>query len=125
MNTSAIRKIFTFSLKARAISGNESLKLPQSKNVLLTSSQPGARVIAKPTTRTKSAELAIATAGVPRAAPAAGTPPAGRARPKRGRSGGRPRRTPPRRGPASAARLLLQDRRAGRLRQPRLLDLAQ
>jgi hypothetical protein len=62
MNASAIRKIFTFSLKAEAISGNESLKTPQSKKVVLTSSQPGLRVIARATSATKTTVETTATA---------------------------------------------------------------
>ena len=36
MNASAMQKILTLSLKAEAISGNESLKMSQSKKVVLT-----------------------------------------------------------------------------------------
>jgi len=45
MNVSAIRKILTFSRKAREISGKDSRYLPQSKNAALTSGQFGACVI--------------------------------------------------------------------------------
>ena len=44
MNTSAIRKIFTFSRNARAMSGNDSRYSSQSKNAALTSGQLGACV---------------------------------------------------------------------------------
>ena len=44
MNTSAMQKIFTFSRKAREISGNDSRNSSQSKNAALTSAQPGACV---------------------------------------------------------------------------------
>jgi len=40
-----MQKIFTFSRKAREISGKESRYLPQSKNAALTSGQFGAWVI--------------------------------------------------------------------------------
>src|SRR5215471_10728245 len=48
ISASAIRKIFTLSLNARAISGNDDLYWSQLKKVVLTSGQPGACAITTP-----------------------------------------------------------------------------
>lgn len=61
MNASAIAKILTFNRNARAISGIEALNSSQSKNVRLTSGQPGACVIAIPTSVKKTIVLRTAT----------------------------------------------------------------
>ena len=60
MSTSAIRKIFTLTRKARAISGNDAQKMSQSKNERLTAGQPAEREIARTTSARKTIVLATA-----------------------------------------------------------------
>src|SRR4051812_36962582 len=60
MMGSAIRKIFTFRRKARAICGNVSLNSPLLRNALLNSSQPGEWTIANPSPPKTTTVLAMA-----------------------------------------------------------------
>ena len=62
MNTSATRKIFTFTRKARAISGNDSWKMSRLKNACLTSGQPAAFTTSRTSSPTKTSVLSVATA---------------------------------------------------------------
>jgi hypothetical protein len=62
MNTSAIRKMRTFSRNARAISGNDSEKTSGSRNACLTSGQPDAVTTSATIRPTKTSVLKPATA---------------------------------------------------------------
>ena len=90
----AARAELQFSLNALAISGNESLKTPQSKKVCLTSSQPGDCVSATATIPTKTTVLASATAALRRPWPPERAPPRMRDPRSAGSSGGPARRSP-------------------------------
>src|SRR4029077_13510940 len=75
MNASEIKKIFTFSRNARAISGIDALNSCQLKNVRLTSGQPGACVIATASTVKKTMVLSTAIVTPRRPSPPAVTLP--------------------------------------------------
>ena len=80
MNTSQTRKIFTFSMNARAMSGNELEMSPQSKKVRFTSGQPADWVTATITTVTKTAVLSSAIATPCAPSPSKWSPPSRRER---------------------------------------------
>ena len=94
MNTSAMQKIFTLSRNARAISGSEPRNSPQLKNVCRDLG-PAGRVASPPTPTTTKKTIVLSERDRHAPAAVAGAP--------------------ARRG-ASSCGLLLQDRRAGRLR---------
>src|SRR6476659_2738498 len=71
MNASEIKKIFTFSRNARAISGMEALNSCQLKKVCLTSGYPGACVIARASTVKKTTVLSTAIVAPRRPSPPA------------------------------------------------------
>src|SRR5580765_8142474 len=75
MNASEIKKIFTFSRNARAISGIDALNSCQLKNVCLTSGHPGACVIARTSTVKKTMVLSTAIVTPRRPSPPAVTLP--------------------------------------------------
>src|SRR3954468_5667944 len=75
MNASEIKKIFTFSRNARAISGIDALNSCQLKNVRLTSGHPGACVIARASTVKKTMVLSTAMVAPRRPSPPAVTLP--------------------------------------------------
>src|SRR6476659_5724900 len=75
MNASEIKKIFTFSRNARAISGIDALNSCQLKNVCLTSGHPGACVIARASTVKKTMVLSTAIVTPRRPSPPAVTLP--------------------------------------------------